>query len=289
MSDCLPSAEANFYVYAIKVDGQTRYIGKGRGDRSASHIRIARRVAAGDPPKVVQHVHRRLAKYLDRDIRIVRLHEGLEEREAFRREIAEIARSSGLWNLTLGGEGMSGYKLTPQAIEKLRQSLMRPEVRERLRTFKGKKHKPETIEIMRAAHRVRWKCPKLQQQMSGFGKGRRHSEETRAKIREARRHQVIPVEHMRRMRAIRGDSSPETRAKISAALKGHEVSAEARAKIGAAQRGRKHSAEHRAKNAAAQTGRRHSPETRAKMSAAAKAYRERQARERAALSMEASP
>ena len=50
--------------------------------------------------------------------------------------------------------------------------------------------------------------------------------------------------------------SPETRARIAAARKGHEVSAETRAKIGAARKGRTHSPETRARIAAAQKGRR---------------------------------
>ena len=64
--------------------------------------------------------------------------------------------------------------------------------------------------------------------------------------------------------------SPETRARIAAALKGHEVSPETRAKLAAAKRGHEVSPETRAKLAAAlrgRPGRPRSPETRAKLSA----------------------
>ena len=54
----------------------------------------------------------------------------------------------------------------------------------------------------------------------------------------------------------RGPLSPETRAKISAALSGRTFSAEHRAKIGAAFKGRTLSPEHRAKISAAKKGRR---------------------------------
>jgi hypothetical protein len=67
--------------------------------------------------------------------------------------------------------------------------------------------------------------------------------------------------------------SPETKAKISAANKGHEVSPETRAKISAANKGRPHppvSAETRAKISAANKGRPLNPEQRAKLSAALK-------------------
>lgn len=60
--------------------------------------------------------------------------------------------------------------------------------------------------------------------------------------------------------------SPETRAKISATLKGHSVSAETREKIGAAQKGKKFSPERLAKR----IGKKLSDETRAKMSEAHK-------------------
>ena len=68
--------------------------------------------------------------------------------------------------------------------------------------------------------------------------------------------------------------SPETCAKISAALKGHEVSAETRARIAAVQKGRPGhplSPETRAKMAAAHKGRHFSPEHRAKIGAASPA------------------
>lgn len=60
--------------------------------------------------------------------------------------------------------------------------------------------------------------------------------------------------------------SPESRAKISAALKGKKLSPEHRAKVSAALRGKKHSPEH----IATQKGKKHSPETRAKISDALK-------------------
>ena len=67
---------------------------------------------------------------------------------------------------------------------------------------------------------------------------------------------------------VRGHkASPETKAKISAALRGRRKpprSAEYRANIGAASRGRKHSTDSKAKRSAAQRGRKQSSETIAK-------------------------
>jgi len=68
-----------------------------------------------------------------------------------------------------------------------------------------------------------------------------------------------------------GPHSPEHRAKLSASLRGHEVSPETRAKLSAANRGRKHTPESLAKMSAASMGnknslgRKHTEEEKAKM------------------------
>jgi len=64
-------------------------------------------------------------------------------------------------------------------------------------------------------------------------------------------------------------STPETAAKISAALRGKHASLETRAQMSRDRKGRRLSAEHRAKVAAAGIGRHPSEETRRKLSAAA--------------------
>ena len=92
-----------------------------------------------------------------------------------------------------------------------------------------------------------------------------------------RRGQKHTAETLARMSAAHKNPSPETRAKLSAALRGRHFSDEHRAKISAALRGNKHgrgcrgrkcSPETRAKIAATSKGRMVSPETRAKISAA---------------------
>lgn len=64
--------------------------------------------------------------------------------------------------------------------------------------------------------------------------------------------------------------SAETRAKLSAALRGRKKSAEHRAKLSAANRGKKLSAEHRANVGFAQRGRQFSDEHRKKLAAASR-------------------
>lgn len=92
-------------------------------------------------------------------------------------------------------------------------------------------------------------CP-----VAGRTAGRAASEQTKAKMREARRH-----------------VSAETRAKRSASLKGREISLDHRDKIGAANRGRKASPEAREKMRLAALNR--SPAVRRKIAEARSGYR----------------
>lgn len=82
-------------------------------------------------------------------------------------------------------------------------------------------------------------------------KGKTHTEEARAKIREARAKQTF---------------SDETKAKISESGKGRQVSAETRQKISDAQKGKpRWDEEGRAMMSATRKGRKHTEETKAKM------------------------
>jgi hypothetical protein len=114
--------------------------------------------------------------------------------------------------------------------------------------------------------------------------GHRHSDETRAKIREKRAQQVIAPEHIARMAEANignkhstGPKPPRTtthRERLSASLKGREFSEESRARMAEAARGRTASPETRAKMSVASKGNQHrlgkchSPESRAKIGAA---------------------
>ncbi len=94
------------YVYAIVVDGVTRYIGKGSNRRTREHFKIirsmARRRAAGEAVQAPSAFYEKLcAAYLagcEIDSRI--LVDGLTHKEAFRAELAERDRypAEQLWN-----------------------------------------------------------------------------------------------------------------------------------------------------------------------------------------------
>jgi len=127
--------EFGAYVH-FKPDGVPFYVGKGRAERAkrldASHHNV---------------YHSRIVKKYGRKNIAVTFITCSSERIAFDLEIGLIKclKRSGLClaNITDGGEGVSGVKSLTH-IENLKTSL-----KGRLGTFKGKKHKPETIAKIR--------------------------------------------------------------------------------------------------------------------------------------------
>jgi len=114
--------------------------------------------------------------------------------------------------------------------------------------------------------------PETRAKISASLCGRKLSAEARAKIGVANARRVVSVETRAKMSAARlgkrrGPHSQDTREKISAKLRGRQLSPEHCAAMAAARRGRKHSPETAAKIASANRGRKHTAEARANMSA----------------------
>ncbi len=171
-----------FYVYvAFRPNGVPFYVGKGRRRRCFDFV-------------TSRSLHfRRIAGDGER-IPIVKIATELTEAQAFEAEralIAAIGRESNggpLVNLTDGGEGVSGYKRTEAAREKMRARKYSEATRAKMRAAQlGRKHSEETLAKMN---------------------GRKHSECARAKISAALR--------------LRPPISSETRAKIGAASRGRK-------------------------------------------------------------------
>jgi hypothetical protein len=136
-------------------------------------------------------------------------------------------------------------------------------------------------EAARAVNKGRRCSEETRAKIGAARKGHRHSEEVRAKISAAHKGRTLSEERRAKLRGrvlseerrakLRGRVlSEETRAKISAATRGRRFSEETRAKLSAAARTRGISEETRAKISAAKKGYRHSEETRSRMSAAHK-------------------
>lgn len=165
------------YAHIRPSTGAVFYIGKGK----------QKRVRASANRNI--HWHRIVAKEGGFDHAIVA--DGLSEREALDLEIETIAkyRANGvaICNMTDGGDGISGYKFSPEIIERLRPKLM---------------------------GRTPW------------NKGRSPTDETREKLRQAKLGTKQSREHIENSRRARiGREVPaETCRKISEALTGKKLS-----------------------------------------------------------------
>ena len=140
----------NYYTYAyLREDGTPYYIGKGKGKRAYKKTKRD----SIKPPK-------------DRS-RIIKLKQNLTEEEAFKHEKYMIfvfgRKDLGvgvLYNMTDGGEGTLGVKITPEFREKMRMIVT------------GRKHTEEAKE----------KISKSNKGKSSWIKGKTHSEETKEKL-----------------------------------------------------------------------------------------------------------
>lgn len=223
VDEILHPPRRDFYVYAIfRPGGDVCYIGKGHGGRWQQHVK--------------RSCNRRLSRIYAKaggDLPVIKVREGLTEKEAFETEgqlIAAIGRadlgSGPLVNLTDGGEGTVGW-IAPEDV-RAKMSMAR----------RGKKLTGQNLLNVRACLIAR-----------------NANEEHRARISAG---------------LIGRKKSPEHVAKISAAQRGKKKwSPEARAEMSVTRRGRKcpWSPETRTKMIAVHVGRKNSPEIRARMSA----------------------
>jgi len=209
-------------------DGAVHYIGKSSsGKKRPREHGIARKLDLDFTPKA-RWIRALQQEGLEFGVVVLEQIERREDLAAAEIRWIAFGRSEGwpLKNITEGGDGRQpGYRVPAEEVERARREW----------ALGIRKHKPETIEKLRAL--------KL---------GVPRSEETKAKIREARLRQApFSVEVRQRMSEIKLGKPPnnkgmkmstETRAKMSAAHKArhamHPVSAETREKIAASKRGR---------------------------------------------------
>lgn len=179
------------YVYAIRVDGVVRYIGKGIGRRVHRHMNIvrsvARRRAAGEIVRT-SHFYNRLTKAWlgGAEIDEIIIIEEVTNEQACKIEIKEIAeRKSQLWNTYPGGDGgaVKGLrKLTAEQKYRIAESnrktwadpqlkaehgarckvvLLRPDVQEKIRKNKTLEHNQKVSDKAKA----RWADPDFRAKM----------------------------------------------------------------------------------------------------------------------------
>lgn len=261
-----------FYVYVLfrPWNGQPCYVGKGFGRRWRRHNAVAER-----------HSNKHLANIFRKaggEIPSVIVRNQLTEKEAFDLErilIGIIGRHNigkgPLANLTDGGDGVSGLRHNDEfrAQAAIRAAKMGAAQR-------GKVHSTETRERMsksayralqnpalrekrRLAHIGLHLSPEVKAKISAANKGRKHTEETRAKMSAAKTPEMCAkLGESNKTR----DYTPEIRAKMRANRLGKKHTEETRAKIKAAAGNL--SQEARAKISATHLGKKKSPESIAK-------------------------
>lgn len=180
------------YVYGLHYpDGQLFYVGKGQRGRMYQHVSQARKGVC-------------VNKYLQNTIRKIERNGGkvlykkffneLEECDALQKERELIAQhgrkatnTGKLVNFTDGGEGTSGYKHTDESRKAMSE-------RAKGNTNRlGHKLSPEQIKGM--SERMKGK--------PGLRIGKKHTEESRAKIRTARAKQISPMKGRKHSKATK--------------------------------------------------------------------------------------
>lgn len=194
------------YVWTNKINGK-RYVGKGHGSRAHSHTR-------GKGAKLLTQSMR---KHGIENFELTFLHENLAEDEAFELETFYITGlktnvcDGGVgFNMTNGGEGKTGHKASEETRRRMSES-------QQGRTLSDESRHKISLAVSNP------------------------SDETRRKIREARKRQIITEEHRNKMsEAMKGrELSEDHKQKVSAALRGRTFSDEARRRMSESARNRR--------------------------------------------------
>lgn len=171
-----------FYVYGWYLsDGTCFYVGKGTGDRYRERSRRNEYWI-----NIVAQEERE-----GRSVFVKKLQEGLSEQDALSIEEGLIKQLAPKANLTLGGQGPTGYRHTVEALQRTG-----------------------------SAQKLLWQDPEYRAHMEEVHTGHTHTEETKAKIGTAHKGQKRPEGTGEKIAATKRGKprSEETKAKIRATL-----------------------------------------------------------------------
>jgi group I intron endonuclease len=214
------------HIYQITntINGKI-YIGKTiktPEERFQGHIYDANRLT---PNRLTRtYLHRAIRKYGKEAFTVSELESGFDSEDALNEaEIRYISELNPQYNMTAGGEGISGYEHSEETKKKIGES------------NKGRHRAPMSEESKK--------------KLSEAHKGKKFSEEHKRKISEARKGIKFSEEHKRKLsEAMKGKSqSEETKKKMSDTHKGKKLSEEHKRKMSAALSGRNLSEEHKRK------------------------------------------
>jgi hypothetical protein len=247
------------YVYKLSYsNGVVFYIGKGKNGRINEHEREARRPDTKQYNMYKSRVIRKMWKNGEEVLKeIIAYFDTEEEAHDYEMALIFFMRPYGyLTNITDGGEGHSGHRLSEESIRKMsitkrnagKITLHSEETKNKIRaSLTGRKRSEDTVQKMREANIGKKHSEETRRKMSDKGKGREVTEEIRRKLSETLKGHVV-TEEVRRKLSEAGTGkthSEETRRKMRQAHKGEvhkPVSEEARRRMSEAKKGRKRGA-----------------------------------------------
>lgn len=168
-----------FYVYGwYLTDGTCFYVGKGTGDRYRERSRRNEYWI-----NIVAQEERE-----GKAVFVKILHEGLSEQDALAIEEGLIKQWAPKANLTLGGQGPTGYKHTEEALQRTgaaQKALWQdPEYRAHMvEVHTGHTHTEDAKAKIGAAHKGQKRPEGTGEKIAATKRGKPRSEETKAKIR----------------------------------------------------------------------------------------------------------
>jgi hypothetical protein len=184
-----------YYVYSLtsSIDNKIFYIGKGSGERMYKHITIAKR--KGNHYNKNKHLYNKILNIINNDGQIIynKIFESDDEAEVLNKEMFFIyecgtyhhidgIKKGNLLNLTKGGEGTSGYKLSNETRKRMSEAK------------KGKKLLGHLV-----SDETKKKMSESQKGHQGYYKDKNLSDETKKKMSEAKKGKKFTDEHKRKL------------------------------------------------------------------------------------------